>query len=155
MISLSHWSLPLLGNKPKNFDFVHRTVRFSPGGAHRLKHKTSLVPRPPFYLICIPNRIWEWRAGMTPGQLDLNGIWWWAEQSEGDFPKNCSTASLTAKGYYSGQSSTHLVVSTEHVLLRTRKGTIILKIWHFTMGLSGSPYDYIIHTRSTSYITSR
>ena len=26
IISLSHWSLPLLGNKPKKFDFVHQTV---------------------------------------------------------------------------------------------------------------------------------
>ena len=26
LISQSHWSLPLFGNKPKKFDFVHQTV---------------------------------------------------------------------------------------------------------------------------------
>ena len=44
-ISQSHWSLPLLGNKPKEFDFVHQTVarREARWAGHetKLKHTQS------------------------------------------------------------------------------------------------------------------
>ena len=58
------------------------------------------------------------------------------------FQRNRSNASLITKDY-SGQSGALLTVSTERVSFQTSEGAIV-KI-DFTMGLYGSPYDYIIH----------
>ena len=43
----------------------------------------------------------------------------------------------------SGRSRAHLTVSTERVLFQTNKSCLCKSISPFTMGLYGSPYDYV------------
>ena len=46
---------------------------------------------------------------------------------------------------YSGRSRAHLTVSTEWVSSQTNKSCLCKSSSPFTMGLYGSPYDYVIH----------
>ena len=74
------------------------------------------------------------------------------------FPRKHSNASSVRKSY-SSWSRAHLAVSTEWVLSETNKSCLCKSISPFTMGLYGSPYDYIIHvgliaTSQVSLITS-
>ena len=61
-------------------------------------------------------------------------------------------SSLYCDTRHSGQSRTHLAVSTDVVLFQTNKGHLCKSISPFTMGLSApcsKPYDYIIHVATS------
>ena len=60
------------------------------------------------------------------------------------FPRKLSNASRIRKSY-SGRSRAHLATSTEWVSSPTNKSCLCKSISPFTMGLYGSPYDYVIH----------
>ena len=57
--------------------------------------------------------------------------------------------------YHSRRSRAHLAVSTERVLFQTNTGCLCKSISPFTMGLYGSPYDYVIHVAliATSHVS--
>ena len=50
------------------------------------------------------------------------------------------------------QSRAHLIVSTEQVLFQTSKSCLRKLISPFTIGLNGSPYDYVIHIALIAYL---
>ena len=74
------------------------------------------------------------------------------------FPRKHSKASCIRKSY-SGRSRAHLAASTEWVSSQTNESCLCKSISPFTVGLYGSPCDYVIHvgliaTSHVSLITS-
>ena len=74
------------------------------------------------------------------------------------FPRKHSNTSHIRKSY-SGRCRAHLAASIERVSSQTNKNCLCKSISPFTMGLSGSPYDYVIDvalivTLHVSLITS-